>query len=314
MVLKGKHRTSDGAEIAYELHGEDLLKSGATPFVLIMGLSGVMPMWHPFAPALGKHRPTLIFDHRGIGLSSIPPEYDIFDLTYDTMTDDCLSLVASFGWAQIHILGYSMGGHILMHLLTRQDGRYERDHYSIAGVKISKAVLAATMTKLPRGEFSMADVQRIMGEHEDKDKRDQAVTEYMMDMQYYPEWITASPSNTKIRNDRIALSLAAKPPQTTVMAQMQAISATDVRPSLNRIQPSLPILVLHGKRDRMVAFAETEHTLKGIGHADTLIRDEVAHFWYDMQGGPEYWVKELGAWLDHKGGSGGAASSRRARL
>ncbi|KAK0541261.1 hypothetical protein OC835_000245 [Tilletia horrida] len=317
MVVKGKHRTADGAHIAYELHGEHLLgQPGKTPFVLIMGLSGVMPMWYPFAPALAQTRPVLIFDHRGIGLSTIPDEYDIFDLTFDTMVDDALSLVASFEWAKggkpVHFLGYSMGGHILMHLLTRQDGRYDEKAgvYSIKDVTISKAILAATMTKLPRGDFKPAQVQEIMSQHEDKEKRDFAVTEYMIDMQYYPEWISANPANKKIRDDRIALSLSTKPSQTTVMAQAQAIGAVDVRPHLHRIPaPSFPVLILHGKRDRMVDFSETAHTRKGIPGAETLFLDEVGHFWYDMNGGPGYWVREVGEWLDRP-----AAGEKRARL
>ncbi|CAD6885351.1 unnamed protein product [Tilletia controversa] len=308
MVVKGKHSTADGAQIAYELHGEHHLTKPncPTPLILIMGLSGDMPMWHPFAPALGATRPTLIFDHRGIGLSKIPEEYDIFELSFDVMVDDMLSLVRSFEWGSkdVHLLGYSMGGHILMHLLTREDGKYEegRGRLTIGGVRITKAVLAATMTKLPRGDFSTAEVQEIMGKHEDKKTRDQAVTEYMIDMQYYPEWLAASPSNAKIRNDRIALSLQTKPPQATIMAQMQAISSTDVRPVLPRIPSSFPVLILHGKRDRMVAFQETEYTRKGIGHAETLFLEDVGHFWYDMHGGAEFWVGKLGGWLDQENG------------
>ncbi|KAE8210649.1 hypothetical protein CF319_g2490 [Tilletia indica] len=314
MVLTGKHTTSDGAQIAYELHGEDLVgKPGMTPMVLIMGLSGVMPMWHPFAPALGATRPTLIFDHRGIGLSTIPEDYDIFDLTYDVMVDDALSLIGSFGWdakTGIHILGYSMGGHILMHLLTREDGKPDAAQGSIRikDVTIKKAILAATMTRMPRGaDFDAGEIQAIMNRVEDKKERDQAVTEYMIDMQYYPEWIKASSSNKKIRDDRIDLSLRVKPSQMTTMAQMQAIGSIDVRPVLSRIPSSVPVLVLHGRKDRMVAFAETEHTTKGIAHADTLFLDKVAHFWYDMNGGPDFWVQKIGQWLDQ-------SQSHRARL
>ncbi|KAK0550038.1 hypothetical protein OC846_001757 [Tilletia horrida] len=308
MVLKGTHRTSDGASIAYELHGEHLVgaKGAPPPLVLIMGLSGVMPMWLPFAADMGKTRPVLIFDHRGIGLSTIPDEFDIFDLTYDTMVDDLLSLIASFDWAKsgIHILGYSMGGHILMHLLTRQDGTFHTQSgpskgYSIKGVHITKAVLAATMTKMPKGDLKPADMQAIMAKYDDRATRDRAVTEYMIDLQYYPEWIAASSANKKIRDDRIDLSLTFKPAQTTVMAQMQAIGTVDVRKSLPKIPAqALPVLILHGKQDRMVKFEETQHTQRGITHADTLFVDGVAHFWYDMQGGSAFWVEQLGQWLD----------------
>jgi alpha-beta hydrolase superfamily lysophospholipase len=49
-----------------------------------------------------------------------------------------------------------------------------------------------------------------------------------------------------------------------------AISNVDTRPELHRIPRSLPVLVIHGLRDRMVAYPESEVLMEHIKHAKRL--------------------------------------------
>lgn len=160
MHIVGSHKTHDNASIAYALHGSN---TGLPPLVLIMGLSGIMEDWSPLVEQLGLTRRVLIFDHRGIGKSTVPEDWD-HELSHDVMADDCLSLIASLGpaWKTVDMLGFSMGGHILQHLVTRE-GTSVTSRGIIdtgkEGIAVRKVILSATMTKMPRGDLSLDKMQ-----------------------------------------------------------------------------------------------------------------------------------------------------------
>lgn len=158
MYQIGVHRTDDGAGIAYQIHGG----GPATPLVLIMGLSCVMEDWTPLVEALGRTRKVLIFDHRGIGKSVVPEEWN-HELDFDIMSNDLLSLLQSLGkqWLTIDALGFSMGGHMLQYMITRQGTHVEKKGGIELGygVSVRKVILAATMTKMPRGDIDLTKMQ-----------------------------------------------------------------------------------------------------------------------------------------------------------
>lgn len=123
-----------------------------------MGLSGVKEDWRPFVGELAHTRPVLVYDRRGIGESYIGKDDngDESELTLDVEAYDILHLLRSLGapWNSVHILGWSMGGHILQALLTLPEARENpQGGVDVAHIHIRSAVLAATMTRLPRGEF-----------------------------------------------------------------------------------------------------------------------------------------------------------------
>lgn len=157
MVQIGYHHPSKDVKIGYQIHGD---QSGSqVPLVLIMGLSGILEDWSPLTEELGRSRPVLVFDHRGIGRSTISPDADP-DLSHDIMCDDLLSLLGSLGskWSTVDILGFSMGGHILQRLATRESTKTDSKgliDLGKGGVKARKLILAATMTKMPRGDINL---------------------------------------------------------------------------------------------------------------------------------------------------------------
>ncbi|KAF8517151.1 hypothetical protein BU17DRAFT_67076 [Hysterangium stoloniferum] len=61
--------------------------------------------------------PVLIFDHRGIGLStySTPEKND--KITLELMARDLLALLTYLGWKEVDIIGFSMGGVVAQQLL-----------------------------------------------------------------------------------------------------------------------------------------------------------------------------------------------------
>ncbi|MFP3172598.1 MAG: alpha/beta fold hydrolase [Acidilobus sp.] len=110
--MQGYVRTRDGTSIYYEVLGE------GEPLVLIEGLGYAHWMWVE-QRSLSEHVKLVIYDNRGVGLSSKPKgPYTMNDFTND-LEDllDALSIEKAFLW------GVSMGGMIAMHFAVNHDKR-----------------------------------------------------------------------------------------------------------------------------------------------------------------------------------------------
>jgi pimeloyl-ACP methyl ester carboxylesterase len=99
----------------YELHGP----GQAPPLVLIAGRSSEHSAWIPNLRVLSKNYRVLIFDHRGVGQSSVPaPGYTIRNLAADT-----LGLMQRVGFERAHVIGTSMGGYIAQEMALLEPKR-----------------------------------------------------------------------------------------------------------------------------------------------------------------------------------------------
>ncbi len=100
--------TVSGRRVYYELHVPDPAPaSDHLPLVLLNGVGGSCRGWLPLqVPDFSKSRPTLVFDHRGVGQSDDPKvEFSTADLA-----DDTAGLLDALGIEQADVLGGFMGG------------------------------------------------------------------------------------------------------------------------------------------------------------------------------------------------------------
>ncbi|SJX65372.1 uncharacterized protein SRS1_15643 [Sporisorium reilianum f. sp. reilianum] len=281
------------------------------PLFLINGLSAVMPDWSPLFEALGATRTVVISDHRGMGESTISPEWDQ-ELTLESMGLDVVHLAHYLGYATVDLLGFSMGGHIVQALLSSPDIAHVREDGLVlldGKVTVRRAVLTATMAKLPRGEVNMAELQEQAEKIADKKQRNDYITEQMMQLQYHPAALQG-PLQAQFQH-RLAIARTTKRPAHIIALQFLAIQSTDLRPLLHRIPPTLEVMVIHGKRDQMVLYAESDRILHGIKHARRLTppSDDFGHFWYDyfeLDG----WVRSIALFLDHATVAGRPGASK----
>ena len=96
----------DDISLHYELHGQ------GEPVLLIMGLLVGGEVWEPQAADLCRDFQVCTFDNRGIGKTDSPsPPYSMPGMARDT-----LRLMEHLGWADAHVVGFSMGGMIAQHL------------------------------------------------------------------------------------------------------------------------------------------------------------------------------------------------------
>ena len=106
-------------EISYELHGD----ANATPLLLISGMGGSGRGWLPLqVPEFSEARPTLIYEHRGVGQSGDPGG----PFTTADLADDAAALLDALGIERAHVLGAFMGGMVAQELALRHGERVAR--------------------------------------------------------------------------------------------------------------------------------------------------------------------------------------------
>lgn len=112
MKVEVKKAKIGDVELAYYTRGS------GEPLIMIMGFRGTMSAWDPALLGILEKKYTLImFDHRGVGLSSDTQE----DLTsISQMADDTARLIQSLGYSKAHILGWSMGTRIALELSLKR--------------------------------------------------------------------------------------------------------------------------------------------------------------------------------------------------
>ncbi len=103
-------------EVAYQSLGE------GPPLLLIMGSGSTMDLWPPVVlERLSSRFQVIVFDHRGMGLTSSPPG----PFTIEQLADDAAGLLAALGLQSARVLGWSMGAYVAQELALRHPARVD---------------------------------------------------------------------------------------------------------------------------------------------------------------------------------------------
>lgn len=122
----------------------------------------------------------------------------------------------------------------------------------------------------------------------------------MMEYQYDPDFLA---KNDALFQQRVQAALDTRRPQSMIMLQSSAIASVNVSDRLSRVPSSLPVLIIHGKLDRMVAYAESDIIQGGIKHATRMQTpsDQYGHFWHDYFGA-DFWANSIDKFLNARDG------------
>ncbi len=121
-----KYAQVGDVKLAYYIRGE------GPPLLMINGFLSSMSLWDPaLLGELAKNHQLIIFDNRGVGLSTDTAENNT---SIEQMADDAAGLAKALGFKKVNILGWSMGARIAQQFLIRYPEL------------IDKAVLAAANT------------------------------------------------------------------------------------------------------------------------------------------------------------------------
>jgi pimeloyl-ACP methyl ester carboxylesterase len=106
-----KYMQVGDVKLAYYFRGQ------GEPLLMINGFISTMSLWDPaLLDELSKKHQLVLFDNRGVGLSSDTKENKT---TISQMADDAAGLAKALGYKKVNILGWSMGARIGQQFLIR---------------------------------------------------------------------------------------------------------------------------------------------------------------------------------------------------
>ena len=106
---------SNGVNIRYVVAGK------GEPVIMVHGFAGNLEMWRPLMADLSKDHEVIAFDCRGHGKSDKPHEPEQYGTE---MVNDITRLMDHLQISKAHIMGYSMGGGIVMKMLVEHPDRF----------------------------------------------------------------------------------------------------------------------------------------------------------------------------------------------
>ncbi|HXN02851.1 MAG TPA: alpha/beta hydrolase [Candidatus Dormibacteraeota bacterium] len=219
---------SDGTRLHYIVEGT------GTPLVLIGGkTSDIDGAWWRYIPVLAKRLKVIALDNRGAGASDKP------DRPYSTplMAEDALAVLRDAGETTAHWFGLSMGGMILQQLALDHPAAVRSlilgathcggEHPPAGGTGTAPAIEG------PLRRFANLYDARFIAEH--------------------PDWVQEDASHF------------GKMPLHAIVRQDQAVKHHHVCDRLREIRQ--PVLILHGRQDRMVPVIRGEELQHGLPNA-----------------------------------------------
>ncbi|EAU88766.2 hypothetical protein CC1G_01139 [Coprinopsis cinerea okayama7 len=221
--------------------------------------------WQRLVDCLAPIRPVLIFDHRGMGDSSFSTEGNEA-VTLESMAKDLLELVASFGWKEVAICGYSMGGAITQQLLFLP---FHPTNPTPLPFRVTHAFLTATLCEKQNNpsfgrQFKEMPPPKNGVKRTFEEKRELARP--TTEMTFDPAWIANNPERFEWWLDQMTFGR----PVRTILMQARTLGRINFDRFHERIPRETRILVLHGRLDQVLPYAASREVLRRIPWAKDL--------------------------------------------
>lgn len=225
---------TDGTRLHYVVEGT------GPPLVLVGGkTSNIDGAWWRYIPVLAERLKVIAFDNRGAGASDKP------DTPYSTqlMAEDALAVLRDAGETSAHWFGLSMGGMILQQLAMNHPDAVRS---LILGATHcggerppARGAGAGPVVEGPLRRFANLYDARFIADH--------------------PDWVEEDARHF------------GRMPLHAIVRQDQAVKQHDLCDRLGEIRQ--PVLILHGRQDRMVPVARAEELHRGLPNARLEILD-----------------------------------------
>jgi len=242
-------------ELNYERGG------AGEPLLLIQGMSANHLAWgEPFRSRLEEDFEVIVFDNRGMGLSSpVEGRFSITDMSADTAR-----LLEALELESAHVMGISMGGMIAQELVLAHPER------------VRSLTLGCTYCGGPGSALMDPSDFRGLVEAMQSGDRDRVFREtYKLNLS---PGFRAEEANYE---PFAAMAAALPAPAETIGIQLQAIAAHDTQERLPQI--AAPTLVIHGTVDRMLGVVNGKLIASLIPGAHLELFEDVGHlFWWEQ--------------------------------
>jgi pimeloyl-ACP methyl ester carboxylesterase len=216
-------KLENGLELRYEEQGR------GDPLLLVMGTGADRRFWAAQVPAYAERYRTIVYDSRGVGGSTVPP--DPLTCSMAAMADDAAQLLDFLDIESAHVSGLSLGSTVAQEMAIRHPG------------KVRTAQLHGTWGKSDEWFIRMIETLEEPVKHRDM----KAFIRYAL------MWITSptflAESRDAVRGMEEAF-LAEPPDPKGVLGHIHADKTHDALDRLGRIR--CPVLVTAGEMDVQV--------------------------------------------------------------
>lgn len=279
----------DGAKLVYEiLEPRHLGKT--TPVVMICGMTALRVDDERVNKAVAKSHPVLIYDHRGMGDSSLTPAGDE-EITIELLARDLLFLLKTLGWKEVALCGHSMGGVIAQQLLVLP---FHPTSPVRLPFRTTHLFLVGTRCRVNQGPglpiTAVPGKPRSVEERREGAKRVIAAT---LD----PAWVEANGYRFNEILSRVVYNNLSNRPADMVAKQSVALRKFEFEQYLKHIPRDIQVLVIHGQLDKVIPFKCAEDLIDHIPWAQ-LVQEgsqrgqiptlQFGHLWYEYFD-PQVW-------------------------
>jgi pimeloyl-ACP methyl ester carboxylesterase len=221
----------------YELHGP----AEAPPLVLIAGRSSDHSTWLPNLRELVANFRVLVFDHRGVGQSTVPDA----GYTIRHMAADTLRLMEHVGFKRAHVVGASMGGYIAQEMAL------------VASQQIGGLVLAGTVAHSDAWLDNVWTMTLRLAA--DEAQREMRVRQTLL-LSFSPDFL----NRPRVLNGLVEYGMAKATQQTLegLRGHVAACRSHDTRNRLAAI--TAPTLVLAGEHDILMPLSRVRQVAEAI--------------------------------------------------
>ena len=229
---------NDGTELHYTVSGQ------GPPIVLIGGkTSSIESAWWRYLPELARELRVIALDNRGAGRSTKP------DVPYSTevMAEDALTVLNAAGEPSAHWFGISLGG-----MIAQQIGLNHPE-------AVRSLILAASHCGDDRAETSGKPPEALVGNPLARFSNLYS-TAFILE---HPDWVAEDARHF------------GKMPLHAIHRQDQAVRNHHACDRLAQIRK--PVLIVHGRQDRMVSVRRAEEMAARLPQARLEILDPAGH-------------------------------------
>jgi pimeloyl-ACP methyl ester carboxylesterase len=238
----------DGRKLSYVRRGT------GPPLLLVQGMAAHHRLWgEQLLSALETDFDIVAFDHRGVGDSDeVAGDFTVVDLV-----DDAVALLDRLGWADAHILGFSLGGMVAQELVLRYPERVRTlilasTYAGGEGTDLSAPGAMTMLQAMQTGDVEVALRAAFAAN---------LSATYVADESHYAPF------------KQVSLSVPVRVP--TIIAQARAGFFHNARDRLPTI--TVATLILHGTDDQIISFPNGQqlhdlipgsrlHTFGSVGH------------------------------------------------
>ncbi len=240
-------------DMYYEIHGDGF------PLVMIIGLGSNLVWWDErlLEAVSGKYK-TIIFDNRGSGRTDKPE----MNYSIKLFAEDTIELMDQLGIECAHVLGISMGGMIAQELVLNYPERVE------------KLVLCATNCGLSLKLRALASIARGMAKllYRRRMETPEKALEFVFSGIFTPEFIKENPEYIQKRREKLLPHVSTFE---DYFRQIKAILKFNTSKRLKNIEKET--LILHGKKDSLVAYKQGLKLAENIPYARLYSYEESGH-------------------------------------